>query len=179
LFAAEVRLDMMGSLAQLGFLASAPMWLAATLLLGGGVLLAWPMIRRRVAARAALARERRVPTIAERVGLVEATARQREELAQLIEEAKETIRLGCAQLDERLDRLERSSEAKTAPEPNGHIHVRPSQPAAAPAALRDTSDPVMREVYALADEGKSAMEIATQLDEHAGKVELMLALRRV
>ncbi len=170
---------MMGSLAQLGFLASAPMWLAAMLLVGGGVLLAWPMIRRRVAARAASARERRVPTIVERVQVIETTARQREELEALIAEAKETIRLGCAQLDERLDRLERSSAAKTTPESNGHIHVRAAYPADGPAALSDTSDPVMREVYALADEGKSAMEIATQLDEHAGKVELMLALRRV
>lgn len=177
--AAEDRQGMMGSLAQLGFFASAPMWLAAMLLIGGGVLLAWPVIRRRMVARATAARDRRVPTISERVQVVEAAARQHEALEALIAEAKETIRLGCAELDERLERIERLSESRIATELNGHIHVRAAQPAAAPAALSDTKDPVMREVYALADEGKSAMEIATQLDEHAGKVELMLALRRV
>lgn len=170
---------MSGMVVQLGFLSSAPLWLAGVLLAGGGVLLTWPMIRRRLLARSEAARSRRVPTIEERVRIVEATARQREALEHLIAEAKETIRLGCAQLDERLERLERG-DVTLAPAGGGPpVHVRPVQPAASPVALSDTSDPVMREVYALADEGKSAREIAAELNEHAGKVELMLALRRV
>lgn len=38
-------------------------------------------------------------------------------------------------------------------------------------------DPLTRTVYELADEGKTAVQIARQLDEHLGKVELILALR--
>ncbi len=38
-------------------------------------------------------------------------------------------------------------------------------------------DPLTRSVYALADDGRSSVEIARKLDEQIGKVELILALR--
>jgi hypothetical protein len=38
-------------------------------------------------------------------------------------------------------------------------------------------DPVAEDVYRLADGGKSSVEIAKELGEHTGKVELILALR--
>lgn len=38
-------------------------------------------------------------------------------------------------------------------------------------------DPLTREVYALADAGLAAAEIARRLEQHTGKVELILALR--
>lgn len=38
-------------------------------------------------------------------------------------------------------------------------------------------DPLTRSVYALADDGRSSVEIARELDEQIGKVELILALR--
>ena len=38
-------------------------------------------------------------------------------------------------------------------------------------------DPLARSVYALADEGFDSSDIALKLDEHVGKVELILALR--
>ncbi len=175
---------MRGLLAELGFFASAPMWLAVVLLMGGGVLLAWPAIGRWVRARQAKAMGRRVPTLDDRLRAVDAAAMQRDELERLVAEARETIRIGCAQLDARLERLERlgagvETGVARAVETNGHLHVRSVHPVAASEAMRETGDPLTREVYALADEGKSAMEIATQLDEHTGKVELMLALRRV
>jgi hypothetical protein len=56
--------------------------------------------------------------------------------------------------------------------------------AAAPAgsAARSTpgaqDDPLTRSVYELADAGKAAPQIASELNEHTGKVELILALRR-
>lgn len=49
-------------------------------------------------------------------------------------------------------------EARTAPEPS-------------------PPDPLTARVYELADQGRTPIEIARELDEHTGKVELMLALR--
>jgi len=40
------------------------------------------------------------------------------------------------------------------------------------------SDPVTRSIYDLADQGKPAADIAGELNEHLGKVELILALRQ-
>lgn len=48
----------------------------------------------------------------------------------------------------------------------------------APHAAHAATDPTTVEVFALADAGKSPVEIAAHLGEHVGKVELMLALRR-
>lgn len=39
-------------------------------------------------------------------------------------------------------------------------------------------DPLTRSIYELADAGKAAQQIASELNEHTGKVELILALRR-
>ena len=41
----------------------------------------------------------------------------------------------------------------------------------------ETKDPLARSVYQLADAGKEPVQIATELNEHVGKVELILALR--
>jgi len=40
-----------------------------------------------------------------------------------------------------------------------------------------SGDLVSRKVYELADEGVPSVEIAKRLDQHLGKVELILALR--
>jgi hypothetical protein len=47
----------------------------------------------------------------------------------------------------------------------------------APQRPPDQADPLTREVYALADQGIGPADIAEQLGEHVGKVELILALR--
>ncbi len=44
-------------------------------------------------------------------------------------------------------------------------------------ALPDASDARHRQVYALADQGRSAAEIARQIDRPYGEIELILALR--
>jgi hypothetical protein len=46
-----------------------------------------------------------------------------------------------------------------------------------PQAGPDAADPLTQQVYALADEGKGPAAIAQELDEHVGKIELILALR--
>ncbi len=56
-------------------------------------------------------------------------------------------------------------------------HEQPAS-AAAPAAVEQLpEDPLARKVYALADSGQSAPQIARHLQEHVGKIELILALR--
>ena len=66
----------------------------------------------------------------------------------------------------------------TAPPP-----PRPAEPAAEDAvfapslALADASDARHQQVYALADQGRSASDIARQIDRPHGEVELILALR--
>lgn len=74
----------------------------------------------------------------------------------LLEDADERIRKL-----ERLERLERT-RPETAPEPEDE----------------EAADPVMNRVYELADQGEQAVEIAKQLNQHVGQVELILALRR-
>lgn len=46
-----------------------------------------------------------------------------------------------------------------------------------PQASPENTDPLTKQVYALADQGKGPADIAQQLDEHVGKIELILALR--
>lgn len=58
-----------------------------------------------------------------------------------------------------------SSPPPIAPQPTDH-HAHHTQ-----------ADPLTREVYALADRGIGSADIAQQLGEHVGKVELILALR--
>lgn len=48
---------------------------------------------------------------------------------------------------------------------------------AAPRAQAEPTDALRRAIYALADKGRSALDIARELDEHIGKIELILALR--
>lgn len=46
-----------------------------------------------------------------------------------------------------------------------------------PQADAETTDPLTKQIYALADQGRGPADIAQQLDEHVGKIELILALR--
>jgi len=46
-----------------------------------------------------------------------------------------------------------------------------------PQADPDQTDPRTRRIYTLADQGKGPADIAQELDEHVGKIELILALR--
>lgn len=50
-------------------------------------------------------------------------------------------------------------------------------PVQSTGAADDPADPVARSVYELADQGLDAAQIARRLNEHVGKVELILALR--
>jgi hypothetical protein len=160
-------------------------WIALVLLAAGAALLAWPLVKRRQARRDA-SRPPRPPTLEARVVALHAAAKERDEIARLIDEAREVIRLGCAQLDARLERMQRLPQAApicqdraASPALLPNVHARSAKPAAAPESREDDADPLAKEIYALADAGHSPVDIASRLQEHTGKVELMLALRRV
>lgn len=167
---------------------------ALGLLVCGMALLCWPLIMRRIKTHRTQGHAP-PPTLEARLEVIRATGRERDELERLVADAREAIRIGCGQLDERIGRLERLLEqadrigehprSGCEVEPRGssdraHAWVGAISPSRAPAveALSETqADPLTHEVYTLHDAGRNALEIATQLHEHLGKIELMLALR--
>ena len=69
-----------------------------------------------------------------------------------------------------------------APQPRSAAGVQPASSMTATGVATRSSeldDPVARSIYRLADQGASAMDISRKLNEHLGKVELILALRQV
>ena len=72
-----------------------------------------------------------------------------------------------AQADERLNRLEDRAAAESRPRPERR-----------PGLTTDDTDPLNRRVYDLADRGLPPVEIAKQLSQQVGQVELILNLRR-
>ena len=99
-------------------------------------------------------------------------------------------RLG-AQLDAKAMRLEkliddadlRISQLDSPPGPTATAATTPpplAPPDTAPPSPAPTHspDPLTADVYALADDGLTPPQIATRLDEHTGKIELILALRQ-
>ncbi len=124
-----------------------------------------------------------------------ATHGQRERIEAYMADAEELTRRLAAILDNKAERAEamiNTAEARLA-ELEGRMNapeittrrVEPaSSPASSPAsalapdAIRyEVADPVAVDIYRLADEGRTSIEIARELDEHTGKVELILALR--
>ncbi len=94
------------------------------------------------------------------------------ELEDLLRKADQRL----AQLERMLEQAEEGANANLSNSPN-----------TSPVALTDTvsepepelpDDPLARSVYKLADDGIEPPDIAQQLGEHIGKVELILALRR-
>ncbi len=108
-------------------------------------------------------REERGPTQSESLSSVMADA---EELAQLLADRMDRQAARLEQLiaaaDDRLARLEK---ALAQPVPRG-----PNR--------QDLTDPMSRQVYDLSDRGLPSVEIARQLNQQTGKVELILALRQ-
>lgn len=54
----------------------------------------------------------------------------------------------------------------------------PAEPSVATVEAKPAPDPLARKVYDLADAGRSTLAIARDLNEHPGKIELILALRQ-
>jgi hypothetical protein len=161
----------------------------------------WVSLRKKLKNGFRAARE----TSAEKILRVRAQAQahknERDRVNELMVDAEELARRLAALLDSKAERVERlldRAEARLAEledreralregdaasiEPK--IETRRVEPApptddgAAPDAIRyESDDPVAVDIYRLADEGKTPVEIAKSLGEHTGKVELILALR--
>ena len=119
------------------------------------------------------------------------------QMQSLLVELSEMARQITAQLDTRAAKLElliKEADEKIAAlhssqhgDNNGFSHPAPAVPAVSPAspatltvparALAEEPDPRHAQVYALADEGRDANDIASQLGRPRGEVELILALR--
>jgi hypothetical protein len=84
-------------------------------------------------------------------------------LAERLDRQAQRLEELIAHADGRIRRIERMLERE---QPRGERLDRPIQ------------DPLNQQVYELSDQGLPAVEIARQLKQHTGKVELILALRR-
>ena len=109
-----------------------------------------------------------------------------ERLEQLIVQAEERI----ARLETPATTSPRSAAPRSAAKgsasaapiatPGPHAQGQPAKPQATSVSeARDPepTDSLRRAIYALADSGRSPVEISRELDEHIGKIELILALR--
>ena len=85
-------------------------------------------------------------------------------LAALLDNKAAAIEVLIDRANEAAHRLEQANASSHAP-------ARHASPSPLP-------DPVADEVYTLADQGMTALDIARELDEPTGKIELMLALRQ-
>lgn len=139
------------------------------------------------------------PSVQSRTESLSRLARDRESLEALMKEVRDLTKLCAQQIDSRVERLEKL--LAQADERLGRLeagvrresplvetrHATPSRavkPSARPqsgaaSAPEFLPDPVARQVYELADQGRTPVEIAGSLEEHVGKVELILALRGV
>lgn len=130
--------------------------------------------------------------ITERVASRFGTARPAdgvERMEAVMAEMQDLTRLCAAQIENRVAKLEtviRDADARIArleamsgaPSP---APVAPVVPVVRPAPERRSiigADELSQRVYALADSGLSAADVARELEEHTGKVELILALRQ-
>ncbi len=120
----------------------------------------------------------------------------RDPVGDVARDAEELARHLAAQIDAKAERLERliraaddrlaalecaaaegllDAPARRVGDPSGDTP--PARIGRAIGAVTLEADPITRRIHELADDGKSAREIALTLGEHVGKVQLVLALR--
>lgn len=102
--------------------------------------------------------------------LVELSEMSRQISAQLDTRAAK-LEAMIREADEKLAELRHASGAAAEPRPPSPCSI--TEPAPPPAEL----DPRHAEIYALADTGRDAHQIATELSRPRGEIELILALR--
>ena len=153
---------------------------APQMLMAAGVALALVVIMRSLRLRLKRGAEHLTPQ--ERIERIKQKSGMEGDLRQMMVELEDLTRRFSAQLDAKSMRLERLlEEADQRIEELKRLNEaapRSARPAADVPQQEEPLDPVAIEVYRLADSGKRPLEIARQLDEHVGKVELILALRQ-
>jgi hypothetical protein len=156
----------------------------APVLLVAGVVIFGALVTFGIRGRIAR-RDRDRPTARQMIEQVKAAHEQANDGHAVASHLADTARRLSAQLDNKARRLEvliREADQRIALLADG---TRDGRRAPAAPATRDTDppaapaplDPLTRSVYEHADSGLSPLEIAQQLDEQVGKVELILALR--
>lgn len=138
----------------------------------------WLLSRRQLRSRSS---EDESITPREKMERLKQVGGMRDDLRELMVEIEQMARRVGSQLDAKAHRLE-----KLLMEADQKLEKMRSVASSSPTDdMPDSkpeppkpSDPLAAEVYQLADEGRSPVEIAQQLDEQVGKVELMLALRQ-
>ncbi|HBS28705.1 MAG TPA: hypothetical protein DEB06_04470 [Phycisphaerales bacterium] len=177
----EVR-ALVGTLAPLCWLAlTRTDWWSVGLLAAGAALFALPAIRRIVRRR--LTPGAAPESVQARASQFARLSDERRELEALMSDVRELTRLCAAQIDARTAKLERlveraegvASRLEGAPARTGSARIESRR--VTPSSGEPPPDPLAERVYALADAGRSPVEIASELSEHVGKVELVLALR--
>ncbi len=149
------------------------------LIVAAVLLIAIWLLTRRQFRRGAATSENITPR--EKIERLKQVGGTRNDLRQLMVEIEEMARRVGSQLDVKAHRLEKLLQE--ADQKLQQLNVRLPQSsegesAAPPTPTAPPVDPLTAQVYALADEGRNSVEIAQQLDEQVGKVELMLALRQ-
>ncbi len=104
------------------------------------------------------------------------------EMSNLLVELSEMVRQLTSQLDTRTAKLEvliQEAEQKIAQlrQLTSTTAATKEEASLAPASPSQVEDPRYAEVYAMADEGQTVLEIAQKLGRPQGEVELILALR--
>jgi hypothetical protein len=105
---------------------------------------------------------------------------ERRQLEDLLSDADELAGRLAANLDAKAARLERliaQADERLARMERAAAEARP-RTERRPASEPDEAGPLNRRVYDLADRGLQPVEIARQLSQQVGQVELILALRR-
>ncbi len=158
-------------------------WLPPALMILGVSLATWMMVRMLIRRRKRLPLTPGTPH--ERLEAIREQAKKRAQLQAFGAEVHELVERLAAQLDnkaarmelllqdaderirrlERMQRLDRNRASADSEHQSGHT-------------IGHESDPVTNRVYELADQGEKPVEIAKQVNQHVGQVELILALRR-
>lgn len=156
-------------------------WASVLLLIAGLAVLGfviWQSMRKGTAE--SLSTLVRLPRRVDKPPAADEGAREVEDLvrqltAELDQRANRLERL-IAEADDRLTRLGQTPPADRSSDRDAPAGVRPAREAPRPV-VREQGDPVTRRIYSLADEGLVAVDIARQIEQPTGKVELILALR--
>ena len=154
----SISLTLADALPASNLVVTLPQLLSVFLLVGGILTLIWAFRGRLGHKPAAPAKPRLEDSVAQARELSTLLHSQVDEAARRLERLIE-------QAEEKIRRLERLAAAE--------LHVRTPYRAEPPAV-----DPLNQQVYSLADDGLPPVEIARQLQQHTGKVELILALRK-
>ncbi len=184
---------------------SGPQQFASWVLLAFGVaILIWVLLRLQWRRQRRSPEESPVFEMRETIADRQAEGERAAEMADIVRDLAARLETRAARLealldqaDERIERLEArlaagmAAEQIAAPasaEPdappvsvNGTADPWDDTASDAPAErppVPDASDPLHQEVYELADDGKTPLDIARRLDQQVGTIELILALRR-